>query len=192
MSCAPRGQTPKRLGEGESSPVGTPPSIAHQRLFVITHNPRASDAAFYSLLEPRFGLCPPVDRGLVEADVRGTWGRCCVCAGGAHSDDHDRHSGKTLNWGSWAITGNDTNYPGKGHNDSGVEYAHAPDLDHEVRVYMYIRSRPRPLQRSCQRWSLNVQGLSTATSTPEQKKPNQTPIGELRSVLHQSSTHTIP
>lgn len=58
-----------------------------------------------------------------------------LCAGGAHSNDHD-HRGKKLNWGSWAITGNDTNYPGKGHKDSGAQYAHAPDLDHEVRVYI--------------------------------------------------------
>lgn len=45
--------------------------------------------------------------------------------------DESDHAGNRLNWGAWAITCDDTGFPGKGHKDSGAAYASAPDLDHE-------------------------------------------------------------
>jgi hypothetical protein len=158
--------------------MGAPPSMNHQRLPVITEHPHASVAAFCSLLAPCFRL---LSRGwvLMKADVRATWvwGLLCVSRE-CHSEDHD-HSGKTLNWGSWAITSDDTNYPGKGHKDSGAEYAQAPDLDHEVRVH--IRSLPRPLQTLCRQ-----RLASRAKSLKHQPRARQTRLASFAVLFSQA------
>jgi len=44
-------------------------------------------------------------------------------------DDVD-HTGKKIDWGKWAITGNDPVYGGTGNPDTGDDYGAAPDLDH--------------------------------------------------------------
>ena len=40
------------------------------------------------------------------------------------------HPGRRIDWGPWAIAGNDPDYHGKGHADSGADYGPSPDLDH--------------------------------------------------------------
>lgn len=47
------------------------------------------------------------------------------------------HPGHRLDWGPWAITGDDPGYGGKGSADSGADYGPSPDIDHsneEVRA----------------------------------------------------------
>eukprot|EP00878_Enallax_costatus_P000599 GHUV01000700.1.p1 GENE.GHUV01000700.1~~GHUV01000700.1.p1 ORF type:complete len:487 (+),score=102.77 GHUV01000700.1:167-1627(+) len=44
-------------------------------------------------------------------------------------DDVDHH-GKRIDWGKWAITGNDPMFGGTGNPDTGDDYGPAPDLDH--------------------------------------------------------------
>eukprot|EP00775_Hariotina_reticulata_P007314 gene7314-7526_t len=44
-------------------------------------------------------------------------------------DDVDHH-GKRIDWGRWAITGNDPVFGGTGNPDTGEDYGPAPDLDH--------------------------------------------------------------
>jgi len=46
-----------------------------------------------------------------------------------YSDEVD-HQGRLLNWGKWAITGDDPNFNGQGNQDTGENYDAAPDLDH--------------------------------------------------------------
>ena len=41
------------------------------------------------------------------------------------------HPGRPIDWGSWAITGDDPDFEGRGHADSGADYGPSPDLDHE-------------------------------------------------------------
>lgn len=44
--------------------------------------------------------------------------------------DDQEHYGHRLDWGKWAITGNDPAFKGTGNPDTGEDYAAAPDLDH--------------------------------------------------------------
>lgn len=44
-------------------------------------------------------------------------------------DDVD-HMGRAIDWGKWAITGNDPVFGGTGNPDTGDDYGPAPDLDH--------------------------------------------------------------
>ncbi|KAK9830242.1 hypothetical protein WJX72_010520 [[Myrmecia] bisecta] len=44
-------------------------------------------------------------------------------------DDVD-HNGKPIDWGQWAITGDDPEFNGSGNPDTGDDYGPAPDLDH--------------------------------------------------------------
>jgi len=46
-----------------------------------------------------------------------------------YSDEID-HSGAKLNWGKWAICGDDPAFGGHGNADTGESYGAAPDLDH--------------------------------------------------------------
>lgn len=46
-----------------------------------------------------------------------------------YSDDED-HDGRRIDWGAWAIAGDDVIFGGQGAPDSGADYAAAPDLDH--------------------------------------------------------------
>lgn len=40
------------------------------------------------------------------------------------------HPGARLDWGPWAITGNDPDFGGKGGADTGDDFGPAPDIDH--------------------------------------------------------------
>jgi alpha-amylase len=40
------------------------------------------------------------------------------------------HPGRRIDWGPWAITGNDPQFGGKGRDDSGENFGPSPDLDH--------------------------------------------------------------
>ncbi|KAK9918323.1 hypothetical protein WJX75_003181 [Coccomyxa subellipsoidea] len=44
--------------------------------------------------------------------------------------DDVSHSGEKIDWGQWAITGNDPEFGGTGNPDTGDDYGPAPDLDH--------------------------------------------------------------
>lgn len=44
--------------------------------------------------------------------------------------DDVTHDGRKIDWGQWAITGNDPEYNGTGNPDTGDDYGPAPDLDH--------------------------------------------------------------
>eukprot|EP00879_Flechtneria_rotunda_P030447 GHRR01033080.1.p1 GENE.GHRR01033080.1~~GHRR01033080.1.p1 ORF type:complete len:219 (+),score=42.37 GHRR01033080.1:447-1103(+) len=46
-----------------------------------------------------------------------------------YHDDHD-HEGHPIDWGQWAITGNDHEFGGQGNPDTGDDFWGAPDLDH--------------------------------------------------------------
>lgn len=46
------------------------------------------------------------------------------------SDDRSQIDGAAIDWGRWAITGNDPDFGGKGAPDTGDDYGPAPDLDH--------------------------------------------------------------
>eukprot|EP00775_Hariotina_reticulata_P005433 gene5433-5666_t len=54
-------------------------------------------------------------------DEHGRWNR--------YSDDHD-HEGHAIDWGQWAITGDDHEFGGQGNKDTGDDFWGAPDLDH--------------------------------------------------------------
>lgn len=44
--------------------------------------------------------------------------------------DDVTHDGRKIDWGKWAITGNDPVFGGTGNPDTGDDYGPAPDLDH--------------------------------------------------------------
>ncbi|KAG1652647.1 hypothetical protein FOA52_009210, partial [Chlamydomonas sp. UWO 241] len=44
--------------------------------------------------------------------------------------DDVTHRGHKIDWGKWAITGNDPDFGGTGNPDTGDDYGPAPDLDH--------------------------------------------------------------
>ncbi|CAG9460728.1 unnamed protein product [Pedinophyceae sp. YPF-701] len=44
--------------------------------------------------------------------------------------DIDPRTGQEVNWGKWAITGDDPDFGGQGNPDTGEDYGPAPDLDH--------------------------------------------------------------
>ncbi|KAF8062795.1 AMY1.2 [Scenedesmus sp. PABB004] len=44
--------------------------------------------------------------------------------------DDVTHTGRKIDWGKWAITGNDPVFGGTGNPDTGADYGPAPDLDH--------------------------------------------------------------
>lgn len=72
------------------------------------------------------GLVPVADivinhRCADEQDERGRWNK--------FRDDVD-HLGNKIDWGQWAITGDDPEFGGQGNPDTGADYGPAPDLDH--------------------------------------------------------------
>ncbi|KAG2422982.1 hypothetical protein HXX76_015653 [Chlamydomonas incerta] len=52
--------------------------------------------------------------------------------GGVYNNflDEIDHAGKSIDWGRWAITGNDPVFKGEGNPDTGDDFGAAPDLDH--------------------------------------------------------------
>ena len=54
-------------------------------------------------------------------DENGVWNQ--------YGDDVD-HQGNRIDWGRWAITGDDPDFGGEGNPDTGDDYGAAPDLDH--------------------------------------------------------------
>lgn len=56
-----------------------------------------------------------------ERDERGLWNKF---------RDDVPHPGRRIDWGRWAITGDDPEFGGKGNHDSGDDFGPSPDLDH--------------------------------------------------------------
>lgn len=48
--------------------------------------------------------------------------------------DNEDHPGARLDWGPWAITGNDPDFGGRGGADTGDDFGPAPDIDHSNEV----------------------------------------------------------
>eukprot|EP00775_Hariotina_reticulata_P007306 gene7306-7519_t len=71
------------------------------------------------------GICPMADivinHRCADEMVDGKWNK--------FRDDVD-HNNTKIDWGKWAITGNDPHFGGTGNPDTGENYGPAPDLDH--------------------------------------------------------------